>query len=319
MTETTYTYSIQNDFPNHLVSSDRLKNEIGVSAIITALARIDTSGDDCGITFKDELSSGDETILDGLVAAHSGLIVSSYAVVRLSSPTTLEGAPIFLPCSFPSSIYLYVSSAGDNIEGQARGAGSLLIFKSETEESVVKYAQFMDPVYEADAIIQYSGADQNGTDSDYLMVEVIAPTSTVTPNGTNTGNCNVVSHVIVPAAGNGAYDIDLETGAIPIPAKDAEGNLNGYWDYAFTRTGKGAVTPNVGGVGGYHLLDVEQLLLKHGNRCALLGSGNFNISMLPIEPKALLPHWKGKFTVHNYGHTGLKVSVILKIGRAATT
>lgn len=67
-----YNYSIQNDFPNHKVNLDRLKAEIEASAIVTALSVISTLGDVCTIFFKAALSSGDETILDGLVAAHSG-------------------------------------------------------------------------------------------------------------------------------------------------------------------------------------------------------------------------------------------------------
>lgn len=55
-------------------NSDRLKKEIQDSAIVTALDHIDT--DDgaqmCDIWFKDALSGGDVTILDGIVAAHTG-------------------------------------------------------------------------------------------------------------------------------------------------------------------------------------------------------------------------------------------------------
>lgn len=69
---TTYTYSISTDFPNHAVSSDRLTVEIRESAIVTALDCINTIGDACQIVFKADLSSGDESILDGLVAVHSG-------------------------------------------------------------------------------------------------------------------------------------------------------------------------------------------------------------------------------------------------------
>ena len=318
MSATKYTYSISTDFPNHKVNSAALIFEISSSAIVTAPDHVDTEGDVCDIWMKAALSEGDETLLDAVVAAHMGASLESCAHFALSSPSTADGTPVFLPCAFPSGIFLYVSSAGDDITNQVRGAGALLVFKSETEEDIVKYAQFMDPAYEADAIVQYSGADHNGTNSDYLTIEVIAPASVVVANGTNTGNCNVVNHVIVPAAGDGAYDINLETAAIPVPAKDAEDKPNGYWDYAFTFIGKGAITPNVGGTGGYHLLDVEQTLLRHGNKCVLLGAGNICVSMLPIEPKAVLPHWKGKVTVHNYGHTGLKVAVTLKVGRKVT-
>ena len=70
---TEYTYSIQNDFPNHKVATDRLAQEIRDSAIVTALDYINTAGDDCNIFFKADLSPTDKTILDGIVATHSGI------------------------------------------------------------------------------------------------------------------------------------------------------------------------------------------------------------------------------------------------------
>lgn len=73
MADTPYVYSISVDFAaSHKVAPDRLREEITGSAIVTALRDILTLGDDCTITFKDALSSGDETILDGIVAVHSG-------------------------------------------------------------------------------------------------------------------------------------------------------------------------------------------------------------------------------------------------------
>ena len=77
MAATKYTYSISGDFPNAKVCPDRLRDEIRASAIVTALQSILTSGDDCDIWFKDALSAGDVTILDGIVAAHSGAALPS--------------------------------------------------------------------------------------------------------------------------------------------------------------------------------------------------------------------------------------------------
>ena len=72
MAATKYTYSISTDFPNGVVATDRLTVEIQDSTIITALDYINTSGDDCDIWFKAAISAGDETTLNGIVAAHSG-------------------------------------------------------------------------------------------------------------------------------------------------------------------------------------------------------------------------------------------------------
>lgn len=72
MAATKYTYSVSGDFPNQKVDVNRLSVEIRDSAIVTALDYVDVSDDVCDIWFKDELSVGDQTVLDGVVAAHSG-------------------------------------------------------------------------------------------------------------------------------------------------------------------------------------------------------------------------------------------------------
>lgn len=84
---TTYSYSIQNNFPNHLLASDRLKLEIANSAIVIALDHISTIGDDCFILFKDILSNSDKIILDNLIAVHSGITLPENIInsVKLSA------------------------------------------------------------------------------------------------------------------------------------------------------------------------------------------------------------------------------------------
>lgn len=73
MAATTYTYSINDDTANGKVAPEKLQTEIEASSISTDLSLIDTSDDNLLIKFVDELSSGDETTLDSLVAAHDGV------------------------------------------------------------------------------------------------------------------------------------------------------------------------------------------------------------------------------------------------------
>jgi hypothetical protein len=87
MAATDYTYSISEDFPNGKVNSDTLTVEIQDSSIVTALDKINTAGDVCDIWFKDALSSGDQTTLDAVVAAHQGNAPPWH-------PTTADGSPI---------------------------------------------------------------------------------------------------------------------------------------------------------------------------------------------------------------------------------
>ena len=77
MAATAYTYSVSTDFtglvsPYTQPALGRLSEEIQVSAIVTALDHIDLGGDVCKIWFKADLSAGDQTVLDGIVAAHTG-------------------------------------------------------------------------------------------------------------------------------------------------------------------------------------------------------------------------------------------------------
>lgn len=70
MAETTYTYSIATDTPSGTFLGENLIKDIVGSAILVAYDRVDTSGDVISVVFKDALTAGDETILNGLVAAH---------------------------------------------------------------------------------------------------------------------------------------------------------------------------------------------------------------------------------------------------------
>jgi hypothetical protein len=68
--------------------SNRLEAEIDDSAIVTTLKRIETDDDSakCNIWFNDELSGGDLTILNGIVAAHTGVPLIALMPILLESP-----------------------------------------------------------------------------------------------------------------------------------------------------------------------------------------------------------------------------------------
>ena len=99
MANTKYTYSISSDFPNEQVYSSTLTQEINDSSISSAsLLYIETTGDDCDIWFDDPLSTGDETTLDGLVAAHTGNPeVSPEKGGLIIVPLDTPGAPTVTP------------------------------------------------------------------------------------------------------------------------------------------------------------------------------------------------------------------------------
>jgi hypothetical protein len=93
MAATKYTFSIQNNFPNHKVAVDRITAEIRSCTIVVALAFVNLAGDTCEIWFRDSLSGGDLTILNGIVEAHSGTpLPTNTQLVKLEGvPTTADG------------------------------------------------------------------------------------------------------------------------------------------------------------------------------------------------------------------------------------
>lgn len=68
-----YRYSIADDFPNSVVNSRVLTEDIVDSTISGTLLHINTKNDNCDIWFGATLVSSDETELDGVVATHSGI------------------------------------------------------------------------------------------------------------------------------------------------------------------------------------------------------------------------------------------------------
>jgi hypothetical protein len=94
-TPTKYTYSVAADFPGGAVWIPTLVEEIQASAIVTAFDHIDLAGDVIDIWFKDPLSAGDETILDGDVVAPAGGLIAAHVntTVALGTPVEVNNTP----------------------------------------------------------------------------------------------------------------------------------------------------------------------------------------------------------------------------------
>lgn len=88
MAATKYTYNVANDFPGGKVNLSRLQVEIASSSIVTALDRVNSSqgsingdvltGGTLNIWFKDSLSAGDKTTLDGNASNPAGGLIASH-------------------------------------------------------------------------------------------------------------------------------------------------------------------------------------------------------------------------------------------------
>jgi hypothetical protein len=262
--QTKYTYSIQTDFPNHKVDSGRLTQEIRASAIIVALDHIDTAEDACDIWFKDILNTGDKTLLDGLVAVHTGEpLPSDLPRTIITGPS---GVPVdiannrMLVVPFPADFgaNLWLTGRGDDLEQQSRGTGQALAmtFTGPGEQSVD--LQFLEQIqlHDGQLFVQDPSAWDIGDEWD---LGVLIPACVPVANPGGTGNCNVVDsgqgfNVVVPAMGDGAYDLDMATAA-PLPGG------GGYWDYDYYSN---ALTPSkTPGSASYNLISVDVLLYSH--------------------------------------------------------
>jgi hypothetical protein len=124
--------------------------------------------------------------------------------------------------------------------------------------------------------------------------------------------------LIVPAAGDGAYDVDLAN-AVPVPAwNPVTGVCSGYYEWDKPNTGKGTVSVGAPGASHFYLLTVEKVLIRFVNRMPIIGTGGYDFNIPAVEPKVMMPQWKGRVTLHNAGHIGLKTAWYLTTARMQT-
>jgi len=323
MAATKYTFSIYSDFPNHKVATDRLSQEIADSTIVTALDYINTSGDDCDVWFKDALSSGDVTTLDGLVVVHSGEPLPDEA-----TPVKIDGArfdsdgkQVIVPTPAPSGSYTWYTSQGDQITPTIiRGGGTPARIVYDTAETGVKTVEmsFAEAVYVHDGEINWRDITEfNGTDHFSIYVK-FGQSDDLTPNP-GAGNCNITTPpFIVPALNNdGDYDIDLTT-ACPIPSSSGPWIVNEKTE---------AITPYITGqaLGKY---DQRILLITQYTpdpmylvRNVALGSprGIFEIDAYLVE--WMSRHWKLGLEVTKVkaSATPVEVNAVVMLFRWAAT
>lgn len=233
-------------------------------------------------------------------------------------PKGSDGTPANLPCLFPTGVYLYLAGAGDG--ETERGAGGPFALSSDTAGDSTLEWSYLDWVLIAGGGLSFSGA----AIGDYATMEIYAPATAVTPSGGGTGNCNLVDPgvgaaiLIVPAAGNGAYDVDLSD-CSPVPAwNTVTGVCSGFFEWDKPNTGKGTISVGTPQAAHFNLFAVNIPLIRFANKLPLLGEGVLDFNIPAVEPKVIMPHWKGKVTMHNSGHTGLRGAWYMTTARMQT-
>lgn len=289
-TETEYTYTVATDIPSGLINAGRLNTEIKNSAISIALKSIVVTSGVCRVTFKDVLPAADKTILDGdttapaggLIGAHTGAASTPTAdLVQLSSPSEPDGKPVFVASPSTEGWMTWITSRGDDLAAtppaSGRGDGTPIKVSFTAPGTQQVDINFLEPIELHDG--QFSWDPNNWDCDDTFGLSVIIPATPTTVNGSNTGNCNLVPmtgyNVIVPAAGDGAYDVDLNVPRAVVP------QAGGYWEVDHD---SGLVTPSTTpGATPWHLLDVpvESFFLKNVSMSNPLGV--FDIDVYKAE------------------------------------
>ena len=237
----------------------------------------------------------------------------------MSHPVSSTGLPMSLPTLFPEGMFLYVAGASDE-PGTGVGNGTPFIFQMDctqpTEQSI--NCQFRDWVYMAGGSSRWTGAQPG----DWSSMSVTAPATTIVPNNTTTGNCDLSAPYIVPNATNtGAYDLVTP---VPVPALSTEMQPLGNWNWSTPDKGLCEVYPaypdaNGEPTGDYILLCVPLLLNQFIQKLQLFGTGSWELSMPSIKPARILPQWDVSVLMHNNGHAGLVYAFEIITARMATT
>lgn len=233
------------------------------------------------------------------------------------SPRASNGAPIILNNAFPGEVVLNFTGCADS--STTRFAGPLFGLQKAGIGDAVQEFSFLDGVFLAGGHVEWEG----GAWDSYLYFEVIAPaTTTKAPVVAGQGNCNKVAtgygfNIIVPAAGDGEFDIDAP---IPVPANDDETDaFNGYWNYSDPWLGKGTISAGTPQASKYNLFDASLDLAHFCKLHIARATGTRDLIAPAIKPKWILPEWVLKVLIHNADSAStLKVVWDLLIARRRT-
>ena len=182
MADTKYTYALE-DFLNDDVDLASFKTEIEQSNIVKALKEITVSGSNCDVWFKDALSAGEETILDGIVAAHAAIHSDD------SAPHMPDGRPIVRADTRPLNTQTYFTSCGDDSTSIGGGVELKWDFSNDDDEytgpevpSGYKAKEllisFQCPVYLKDGAIYFFDAPWG----QYMKMDIVVPNGGYYPN-----------------------------------------------------------------------------------------------------------------------------------------
>jgi hypothetical protein len=135
-----YEYSLMNDFPNQIVNITTLTQEIANSNIECGLSYINILELTCELYFKCVLTSEEESLLDAVVAAHTGVITT-----ETDAPRMADGRPIVRADTRPLGTQTYFTMCGDDIEGEVLGNGKVMKWDFSNDDDLYNPDDFENP------------------------------------------------------------------------------------------------------------------------------------------------------------------------------
>jgi len=314
MAETTYTYSIANDIVAGACDAPRLTLEIQESAITIALDRIDITGDELDVVFKNSLPAADKTVLDGdttdpcggIIGAHSGLPLEDPTTdegipkVHINGPVDDDGSPVVAANTWPIAQYVIWCGEGDDITNGTVGDGTAFKAELTAEGDTTITSQFIE-------VIRLGGGHvlwKNCEFGDYATFSLFAPaTSNIVSNpGSGAygklaipGVGNMIVDPSTPGADGPDWDVNLTeklnanvnfTKAVPVAAPDGDG----FFTYV-AATDSLTYTP---GTGTHNLFDADIPLAAYLRKMWLMGDGHEDLTVYNNIPATILPQWKAK-------------------------
>ena len=251
-------------------------------------------------------------------------------------PTTADGVPIKLSNHIPRAHYFWGTGAFDDFQptppASGRGSGELISWQTNGDAGDVatKEGRFFEHVY----ILGGTISSKNGDFGDHVSLDVIAPASAPEARPGNDGNASKVElysgapvSLFVPTqAADGAWEVDgaaMEAGQVnanlvPVPARDADDNPVGWWDWDPDQTP--SITPNYDQQGGYNLFDQELKLARQANCYPVMAPHQSVTPEAAVKGKKILPHWLWRFTLVRGDEPGaVKVAIRLDTARKLTT
>jgi hypothetical protein len=283
MAATKYIYSISNDFLNGAIASDELASEIRESTITIALDYITTAGDVCDIWFKEALSGSEETVLDGIVAAHTGeFIIPSIPVDLEDEWRDRSGKLRVHQTSRKLGLAISWTGTGDDISNITNVYhGEPFTFEFNTASGTGTMSKYIDfNIVENETWLHEGYLTWKNCHFEKLSLQMVPITTGVTvSSGTNYNLYG--GYLVVPAyPGTGTIAITSDItgprgGLIYMPDDDLGESPIAYWNADWNSTTKKyeniSAAPN--GNGRYNMFAVEVVFAEFVSQIALLSSG----------------------------------------------